>query len=56
MRRVQRPFIIGIAGGSSSGKTTVTERFLFHSGAIHKVGEVHDGEAVMDWMVDEQER
>jgi len=39
-----------------AGKTTVSERILFYSGKIHKVGEVHDGEAVMDWMDQEQER
>ena len=36
--------------------TTVTERILYYTGRSHKIGEVHDGEAVMDWMVDEQER
>jgi elongation factor G len=39
-----------------AGKTTVSERFLFHSGKIHKVGEVHDGETEMDWMEQERER
>lgn len=39
-----------------AGKTTTTERILFFTGKIHKVGEVHDGEATMDWMVQEQER
>ena len=39
-----------------AGKTTVTERVLFYSGKIYKMGEVHDGTAVMDWMEEEQER
>jgi elongation factor G len=39
-----------------AGKTTVTERILYYSGRIHKIGEVHDGEAVMDWMPQEKER
>jgi len=39
-----------------AGKTTTTERILFYTGVSHKIGEVHDGEAVMDWMVQEQER
>jgi elongation factor G len=47
---------IGIIAHIDAGKTTVTERILFYSGRSHKIGEVHDGEAVMDWMADEQER
>ena len=39
-----------------AGKTTTTERILFYTGVSHKIGEVHDGEATMDWMVQEQER
>ena len=39
-----------------AGKTTVTERILFYSGKIHKIGETHDGASQMDWMKDEQER
>src|SRR5262245_34662974 len=39
-----------------AGKTTVSERILFYTGKIHKIGEVHDGEATMDWMLQEQER
>jgi len=37
-------------------KTTITERILFYTGRSHKMGEVHDGEAIMDWMPEEQER
>jgi len=47
---------IGIIAHIDAGKTTVTERVLFYSGRSHKIGEVHNGEAVMDWMPDEQER
>ena len=41
---------IGIVAHIDAGKTTVTERLLFHAGELHKVGEVHDGAAEMDWM------
>lgn len=47
---------IGIMAHIDAGKTTVTERVLFYSGKIYKMGEVHDGTAVMDWMEEEQER
>ncbi len=47
---------IGIMAHIDAGKTTFTERVLFHSGKIHKIGETHDGAAQMDWMVQEQER
>jgi len=47
---------IGLTAHIDAGKTTVTERILFFTGKRHKLGEVHDGEAVMDWMVQEQER
>ncbi len=47
---------IGIIAHIDAGKTTVTERILFYTGRSHKLGEVHDGEAVMDWMPDEQQR
>jgi elongation factor G len=47
---------IGIISHIDAGKTTVSERFLYYTGAIHKLGEVHDGLATMDWMEQEQER
>jgi elongation factor G len=47
---------IGIMAHIDAGKTTCTERILFHTGKIHKIGEVHDGAATMDWMEQEQER
>ncbi len=47
---------IGIIAHIDAGKTTVTERILYYTGRSHRIGEVHNGEAVMDWMPDEQER
>ena len=47
---------IGIIAHIDAGKTTLTERILFYTGRTYKMGEVHDGEAVMDWMPEEQER
>ena len=47
---------IGIMAHIDAGKTTTTERILFYTGKTHKIGEVHDGQATMDWMVQEQER
>ena len=46
----------GIMAHIDAGKTTSTERILYHTGKIHKIGETHDGESQMDWMVQEQER
>ena len=47
---------IGIMAHVDAGKTTVTERVLFHTHKIHKIGETHDGESQMDWMEQEKER
>ena len=47
---------VGIMAHIDAGKTTTTERILFYTGRSHKIGEVHDGEAIMDWMAQEQER
>src|ERR1700756_4985099 len=47
---------IGIAAHIDAGKTTTTERILFYSGAVHKMGEVHEGTTVTDWMEQERER
>ena len=47
---------IGIMAHIDAGKTTTSERILFYTGLTHKIGEVHDGAATMDWMAQEQER
>ena len=47
---------IGIAAHIDAGKTTTTERILFYSGSVHKMGEVHEGTTVTDWMAQERER
>ena len=47
---------IGIMAHVDAGKTTTTERILYYTGVSHKIGEVHDGAATMDWMEQEQER
>ena len=53
---LERTRNIGIMAHIDAGKTTTTERILFYTGRVHKIGETHDGAATMDWMVQEQER
>ena len=56
MAKIDQVRNLGVVAHIDAGKTTVSERFLFHSGKIHKVGEVHDGETQMDWMEQERQR
>ena len=56
MDELDRVRNIGIMAHIDAGKTTATERILFFTGKTHKIGEVHEGAATMDWMVQEQER
>ena len=56
MAKIDQVRNIGVVAHIDAGKTTVSERFLFHSGKIHRAGEVHDGETQMDWMEQERER
>jgi elongation factor G len=53
---IERVRDIGIIAHIDAGKTTVTERVLFYTGVSHKIGEVHEGDTVMDWMEQERER
>ena len=54
--RLDRIRNIGVVAHIDAGKTTLTERMLYYTGRIRKVGEVHEGTAVMDWMIQEKER
>ncbi len=56
LRRLNRIRNFGIFAHIDAGKTTISERVLYYTGRTHKIGEVHDGQAVMDWMKQEQER
>jgi elongation factor G len=56
MAKIDRVRNIGVVAHIDAGKTTVSERFLFYSGKIHKIGEVHEGATQMDWMPQERER
>src|SRR6202789_64069 len=53
---MERTRNIGISAHIDAGKTTLTERILFYTGMIHRIGEVHDGNTVTDWMEQERER
>jgi elongation factor G len=56
MAKIEKVRNIGVVAHIDAGKTTVSERFLFYSGKIHKIGEVHEGDTQMDWMPQERER
>jgi elongation factor G len=56
MAKIDKVRNIGIVAHIDAGKTTVTERFLYYAGKIHKIGEVHEGDTQMDWMPQERER
>src|SRR5215467_5434654 len=56
MSKLERVRNIGVVAHIDAGKTTVSERFLFYSGRIHKIGEVHEGDTQMDWMPEKRER
>ena len=56
LQKLKRTRNIGIIAHIDAGKTTVSERMLYYTGKVHKMGEVHDGEATMDWMLEEKER
>jgi len=55
-QKLARTRNIGVIAHIDAGKTTVTERMLYYTGRVHRMGEVHDGEATMDWMLEERER
>ena len=55
-QKLEKTRNIGIIAHIDAGKTTVTERVLYYTGRVHKMGEVHNGEATMDWMLEEKER
>ncbi|MBU1450794.1 MAG: GTP-binding protein, partial [Proteobacteria bacterium] len=54
--RLRKTRNFGVVAHIDAGKTTFTERVLYYTGRTHKIGEVHEGTAVMDWMAEEQER
>jgi len=55
-RKLEQVRNFGIMAHIDAGKTTLSERILFYTGRLHKMGEVHEGTAKMDWMIQEQER